>query len=60
MLRDIIVITPDKERNKFESEDAEAEYFRLLRLGEVSDLDGFEGRVVNIQDDHEATLITLA
>ena len=59
-MRDIIVVTPDKERQKFEAHTPEAGLFRALRLGDVSDLEGFEGRVVNIQDDYEATLITLA
>lgn len=59
-MRDIIVITPDKERNKFEADTPEANLFRELQFGDVSDLEGFEGRVVNIQHDYEATMVTLA
>jgi len=60
-MRDIIVITPESgDRNKFDGDTPEANLFRVLRLGDMSELEGFEGKVVNIQEDYEATLITLA
>ncbi len=60
-MRDIIVITPESgDRNKFDADTPEAGLFRDLRLGDMSDLEGFEGQVVNIQEDYEATLITLS
>ena len=59
-MRDIIVITPDKQREKFDGDTPEAGLFRALRLGDWSDFEGFEGTVIRIQEDYEATLIILA
>ena len=59
-MRDVIVITPESgDRNKFDGDTPEAGLFRALQIGDMSDLEGFEGKVVSIQDDYEATLITL-
>lgn len=59
-MRSVIVITKDRQRNTFEEHSPEADYFAGLRLGDVSDLDGYEGRVVNVQEDYESILVKIA